>query len=667
MAHTIPYRVQCSFKQSAWLDPWLTVIPCRSEAGVLTWRRAGIVESYLTAVAMVAVATAVRVAVDPYIYGAQFFTFCFAVILSTFVGGGCVGLLSVVLSTLSAWFFLLPPYSFHLISGEAAALAAFLIVGSIIVSIVGSLQAAAITIADGQANAAVLEERLRATEELRRWGDVFRHTAIGVTLNDPKNNTVILGNPAFEAMFRISSDEVFGMPASELAAPSDRQRLPEIRAISDRDGHVDYEADCIRKDGSIFPARINLTSVRGDNGELRYRILTGQDITKERQLEAARVRATEELRRWYDTFQHISIGVALNDPKSNTLIIANPACTAMHRIPMNEIVGMSVFDLYTPAERQRIDELKVTSDRYGQVDYEADCLRKDGSIFPARIHNTSVRAQNDELLYRIVTIQDITKERQLEAELRQAQRLEAIGQLSAGVAHDFNNILQAIMSNLELVEDDVGVPPATAEKVGTAVRLAEEGAELTQQLLSFARKQALRPHRIDLGSFLEDFRSMMVRSLDPRITIDLAVESGISVWADKSHLWNALMNLAINARDAMPAGGNLRIEASACPTAATRELVEGSPEESAVLRLTDTGTGIPPEHLSRVCDPFFSTKGLNGTGLGLSMVHGFAQQSGGALRINSEVGKGTCVALWLPLAPTPSDIPIEVAPGGHSV
>jgi PAS domain S-box-containing protein len=667
MAHTIAYRVQCSFKHTTWLDPWLTIIPSRSETGGLTWRRASIAESYFMAVALVAIATATRVAIDPYIFGAQFFTFCFAIIFSTFVGGGCVGLLSVALSTLSAWYFLLPPYSFTLVQGEAAALISFLIVGSAIVSIIGSLQAAAITIADNRVNAAMLEERLRIADELRRWGDVFRHTAIGVTLNDPENHTVILGNPAFEAMFRISSNEVLGMPISEFMAPSERRRLQEIRAIADREGYVDFEADCIRKDGSIFPARINLTSVRGDNGELRYRIVTGQDITKQRQLEAERARATEDLRRWHDIFHHIGIGVAVTDPKSNIVTLVNPACATMYAIPPNEFVGMSLFKLYLPSERQRILELKATSDCEGSVDYEVDAVRKDGSLFPAQIHHTSVRGDGEEVRYRIVTVQNITKERQLQDELRQAQRLEAIGQLSAGVAHDFNNILQAIMSNLELVEDDAGVPPATAEKVDAAVRLAEQGAELTQQLLSFARKQALRPHRIDLGSFLEDFHSMMARSLDPRIKIDLAVEPGLSVWADSSHLRNALMNLAINARDAMPSGGYLRIEAFAPPTAATRQPVEGNFEKSIVIRLTDTGAGIPPEHLSKVCDPFFSTKGLNGTGLGLSMVHGFAQQSGGVLRIDSEVGKGTCVELWLPHAPTPSVTPIEVASRGQPV
>jgi PAS domain S-box-containing protein len=636
------------------------MIPCRGEAGGLAWRRASIAESYLIAVALVAVATATRVAFDPYIYGAQFFTFCFAVILSTFVGGGCVGLLSVVLSTLSAWYFLLPPpYAFHLVPGEGPALISFLIVGVVMVSIIGSLQVAAITIADSRADAAMLEERVRAAEELRRWGDVFRHTAIGVTLNDPKTHTAILGNPAFEAMFGLSSNAGFGMPISECMAPGERHRLEELRAISDCDGHVDFEADCIRKDGSIFPARINLTSVRGDNGEVRYRIVTGQDITKQRQLEAERIRTAEELRRWHDIFYHIAIGVGVTDPKSNTVTLVNPACASTYATPLDEFVGISLFKLYPPAERQRVLELKAISDRDGYVNYEIEGVRKDGAVFPARIHHTSVRGTDGEVDYRIVTVQDITKERQLEAELRQAQRLEAIGQLSAGVAHDFNNVLQAIMSNLESVEDDAGVPPETAEKVDTALRLAEQGAALTQQLLSFARKQALRSHQIDLGNFLEDFHRMMVRTLDPRIKIDLVLdEPGLSIWADKSHLRNALMNLAINARDAMPAGGDLRFQASSHPATATTESVARDLEGLAVIRVTDTGTGIAPEHLSQVCDPFFSTKGLNGTGMGLPMVYGFAKQSGGTLRITSEQGKGTCVELWLPRAPTPSAIPI---------
>jgi PAS domain S-box-containing protein len=249
------------------------------------------VESYFLAVALVAIATMVRVAVDPYVYGAQFFTFCFAVIVSTFVGDGCVGLLAVALSTLSAWYFLLPPYSFRLIEGEAPALVAFALVGSIIVLIIGSLQMAAITISDDRAHAAILEERVRAAEELRRWHDVFQHLAIGVTVTDPTSNTIILCNPAFGMMFAIPSNDIFGMSIFDLYARSERQHILELIAISDCDGCIDYVADSVRKDGSIFPVRVHKTSVRGDHGELRYRIVTWQDITKQRELEAALNRA----------------------------------------------------------------------------------------------------------------------------------------------------------------------------------------------------------------------------------------------------------------------------------------------------------------------------------------------------------------------------------------
>jgi PAS domain S-box-containing protein len=342
----------------------------------------------------------------------------------------------------------------------------------------------------------------------------------------------------------------------------------------------------------------------------------------------------------------------VTDPKSETVVIANPAYAAMHGLMPDEVVGMSKFDFWTPAAQRRVEELDAAAAQHGHGDYEQDRVRKDGTIFPARIHNTTIRNDDGEPRDRIITVQDITKERQLEAELHQAQRLEAMGQLTAGVAHDFNNILQGIMANLELMEDDPGIASATTEQISTAMRLAEHAPSLTQQLLSFARKQALRPQQIDLSSFLEDFYSMMARTLDPRIKIDLVIEPGLSVLADKSHLRNALMNIAINARDAMQNGGHLHIEASAQP--AIRESVDGNLEGLVVIRLTDTGTGIAPEHLSKVCDPFFSTKGLNGTGLGLSMVHGFARQSDGTLLITSEQEKGTCVELWLPRASTPS-------------
>ena len=224
------------------------------------------------------------------------------------------------------------------------------------------------------------------------------------------------------------------------------------------------------------------------------------------------------------------------------------------------------------------------------------------------------------------------------------------------------------MSNLELVDDDIEVPAATREYVASAVRLAEQAGELVHNLLYFARKQILLPHEVDLDDFLHRFQRLATRTLDPRVRIDVVTDPGLApVWVDARHLQTALLNLAINARDAMPSGGNLRIEAFSNRGAAASGQVGAGAEADGfvgrrsrrldrcnVIRVSDTGTGIAPKDLARVCEPFFSTKGVNGTGLGLSMVHGFAKQSGGDLRISSEVGKGTSVEVWLPVVSSPA-------------
>jgi signal transduction histidine kinase len=254
-----------------------------------------------------------------------------------------------------------------------------------------------------------------------------------------------------------------------------------------------------------------------------------------------------------------------------------------------------------------------------------------------------------------LAVAETTKARQA------AARMEAIGELTAGVAHDFNNLLQAIISHLELVDDVPAVPLAAREYVGNAVQIAEHGAELIHKLLSFARKHVMRPSEIQPGEFLAGFRDMLSHTLDPRIRLETSAGAGLPpILADATHLHTALLNLAINARDAMPSGGDLRIEAMSGSSIGAGG-AEGADSHLAVIRVTDTGNGMAPDVLARACEPFFSTKGLNGTGLGLSMVHGFAKQSGGDLRIFSEPARGTCVELWLPLAPSRPSAPAPPA------
>jgi len=258
---------------------------------------------------------------------------------------------------------------------------------------------------------------------------------------------------------------------------------------------------------------------------------------------------------------------------------------------------------------------------------------------------------------------DVTQQRSLEEQLRQAQKLEAVGQLTGGVAHDFNNLLTVVLGNLELAQEHLQPDSPAGESAAQAAEAALRGATLTQRLLAFSRKQPLRPQPLDVRRIVAGMDDLLRRALGETIVIEVVNAAGL--WrcqADPAQIENTILNLAINARDAMPAGGRLRIETSNAriddECAAHR--AEVKPGQYVLLAVTDTGTGMPPEIVRQVFDPFFSTKERGrGTGLGLSMVYGFVKQSGGHVAIYSEAGEGTTVKVYLPRAA--SDQP-EVAP-----
>lgn len=237
-----------------------------------------------------------------------------------------------------------------------------------------------------------------------------------------------------------------------------------------------------------------------------------------------------------------------------------------------------------------------------------------------------------------------------QAALMQAQKLETMGQLVGGVAHDFNNLLMAVIGNLELLARKIDHDPRQARLLHGAMEGARRGATLTQRLLAFARKQELQSRATDVQVLVQDMRDLIDRSVGPLINVEIRCHGPLpSVKVDPNQLEMALLNLAVNARDAMPAGGTLTIAMEHCTaTAAQPELQPG-----AYVRLSvqDTGSGMDPATLARAIEPFFSTKGAGkGTGLGLSMVHGLAEQSGGTFQLHSSVGQGTCADIWLPAA-----------------
>ena len=241
-----------------------------------------------------------------------------------------------------------------------------------------------------------------------------------------------------------------------------------------------------------------------------------------------------------------------------------------------------------------------------------------------------------------------------EDQLAHSQRLDALGQLTGGIAHDFNNLLTVISGNLQLLEVDMPEDPATRETLESASRAVERGAALTRKLLTFSRRQHLLPRAVHTVQLLADLSEMLGRTLGERITVTAECANDVpAVYADSGELEAALINLALNARDAMPRGGRLAITARACQVTHAEEDAKLNPGSYVVFAVSDNGAGIPPEILTHVLEPFFTTKEAGkGSGLGLSMVYGFVKQSGGHLNIESQVGYGTRVELFLPVAAT---------------
>ncbi len=257
-----------------------------------------------------------------------------------------------------------------------------------------------------------------------------------------------------------------------------------------------------------------------------------------------------------------------------------------------------------------------------------------------------------------VAARDVTEKKQLEAELRQSQKMEAVGRLTGGIAHDFNNLLAVIVGNMQLLARGLREQPRLLRQAETSMKAAMRGADLTRRLLAFARQQVLEPRVVDLETLIGGMYELLRRSMTG--DIELRVVTGPKVWPvriDPSQLENAVLNLVINARDAMPGGGAIIIRTHNETIAnAGTESVGGrgsdtKPGDYAVLEVVDTGTGMTPETLKRAFEPFFTTKDVGkGSGLGLPMVYGFVRQSGGHVRIDSTVGKGTTVQLFLPRA-----------------
>lgn len=341
--------------------------------------------------------------------------------------------------------------------------------------------------------------------------------------------------------------------------------------------------------------------------------------------------------------------------------IWNPVMERIFGLPAPAVLGRSLArimgDGQTEAIEHRlsdaldgisgpIEEIELTTLVSGQVVLESQ--------------HAPLRGGDGEIVGGAAFFREMTERRRVEEQLRQAQKMETIGQLTGGVAHDFNNLLAAIQGNLELLRKRLPDDPQIRRFIDGALQGAQRGASLTSRLLAFARRQDLKPEPTDLGGLIEGMRGLMERSIGPRITIEINIAPNLPpARIDANQLELAILNLAVNARDAMPDGGRLTL------TLEQRDAETGLGIQGPLLCLgvSDTGTGMDETTLASAIEPFFSTKELGkGTGLGLSMVHGLAVQLGGALQRKSKLGEGTTARLWLPVSSTPVTEVLEIEP-----
>lgn len=318
-----------------------------------------------------------------------------------------------------------------------------------------------------------------------------------------------------------------------------------------------------------------------------------------------------------------------------------------------EIVGRHFSQFYTEEDRRNgaPERAIETARRSGKFETEGWRVRKDGTKFWASVVIDAIRDEAGRLIGFAKITRDLTERKETEEQLRQAQKMEAIGQLTGGVAHDFNNLLTAIIGNLELLVGLLPAPDPGRRYAEGALRAASRGSRLTEQLLAFSRRQEVRPEVVDINELLRDTLMLCQRTVGEGIQLELVLEE--EVWPchiDTAQFAAALLNLAGNARDAMNRSGRLTLRTENV-TAGPRHGPDLSAGDYVVLSVSDTGCGMSPEILDRAFEPFFTTKEIGkGTGLGLSQVYGFAQQAGGIARIESKAGKGTTVRLYIPRA-----------------
>jgi PAS domain S-box-containing protein len=518
-----------------------------------------------------------------------------------------------------------------------------------------------------------ISERKRAEAALRAYAEREQlFIAAAESSNDAIVTKTLDGiitgwNQAAEGLFGFTAKEAIGS-SIDIIVPEELRG--EVRGILGRirDGRkVDYqETTRISKDGQRIDVSLSVSPVKSSKGTIIGAAKVARDITETKKTRQALHDSEQMARGIIDT----ALDAFLQMDESGAIIDWSPKAEAMFGWSHEEVIGQKVYDLIIPLEHRAAHSERITEFLRGADGgtvgrrYESPSLRRDGKVIDTEISLTALRRSGDYVINGF--IRDVTGQKAAQEQLRQAQKMESVGQLTGGVAHDFNNMLTVITGTIDILAEAVADKPQLAAIAKLISEAADRGAELTGHLLAFARKQPLQPREIDVKALMTESTKLLRRALGENIEIELKIaEDAWSALVDPTQLTSALLNLAVNARDAMPDSGKLTLEAKNTILDQSYADANGEvqPGNYVMIAVSDTGTGIPAAIRDKIFEPFFSTKDVGkGTGLGLSMVYGFVKQSGGHIKVYSETGFGTTFKIYLPQAGAQTDHAVESAP-----
>jgi len=492
-------------------------------------------------------------------------------------------------------------------------------------------------------------ERLQAEDKLRLQATALESAANAIVITDPAGNIQWV-NPAFEHLTGYSSGEVIGQNPRLLNSGQQRPGFYKQMWDSILSGNV-WEGEIInrRKDGSLYTEFQTITPVHDANGAVTNFVGIKEDVTNRKRAEDA-LQASEAAYRSIIEGAPYGIYRVRDDGQ---ILMANPAMAQMlgYESPAELVGRNTATDLYLSPEDRGLSAAQWRV-KETVPPYEVTWKRKDGKHIVVRLAGRMLHDPGDAIPSYEVFVEDITEKRALEEQFRQAQKMEAVGRLAGGVAHDFNNLLMIIGSYADMIPQQLSDPAKVTKYASQISEASSRAAAVTQQLLAFSRKQVLQPTALNLNVLILGLGKMLPRLLGEDIRMTVAPGATGRVKADATQIEQVIMNLAVNARDAMPEGGRLIIETSDVTLDreySKRHGIQVPPGDYVMVTVSDSGIGMDAETQAHIFEPFFTTKAMGkGTGLGLATVYGIVKQSGGFIWVYSELGQGSTFNVYLP-------------------